>query len=46
VIEGLWPNRAFDDGLGVNALTSAEPGWPNGGAVFHDTAVWIKRSLD
>lgn len=41
VIEGLWPNRAFDTGLGINALTSAEPGWPNGGAVFHDTAVWI-----
>jgi hypothetical protein len=27
----------------LNALTSAEPGWPNGGAVFHDTAVWIRR---
>ena len=24
-------------------LTSAEPGYPNGGAVFHDTAVWIRR---
>jgi hypothetical protein len=23
--------------------TSAEPGYPNGGAVFHDTAVWIRR---
>ena len=44
IIEGLWPNRAFDDGLGINALTSAEPGWPNGGAVFHDTAVWIRAS--
>jgi len=28
--------------LGINVLTSAEPGKPNGGAVFHDTAVWIK----
>jgi hypothetical protein len=44
IIEGLWPNRAFDDGLGINVLTSAEPGWPNGGAVFHDTAVWIRAS--
>jgi len=25
-------------------LTSAEPGWPNGGAVFHDTAVWVKAA--
>ena len=28
--------------LGINVLTSAEPGKPNGGAVFHDTAVWIR----
>ncbi len=42
VVEGLWPNRSFVNGLGINALTSAEPGWPNGGAVFHDTAVWVR----
>lgn len=30
------------NGLGINTLTSAEPGCPNGGAVFHDTAVWIR----
>ena len=24
-------------------MTSADPGWPNGGAVFHDTAVWCIR---
>ena len=30
--------------IGINSLTSAEPGWPNGGAVFHDTAVWIRRA--
>ena len=42
-----WRQLAeIDDGLGINALTSAEPGWPNGGAVFHDTAVWIKRATD
>ena len=41
VIESIWPNSAFEGGLGVNALISAEPGLPNGGAVFHDTAVWI-----
>jgi len=43
VVESVWPNRYFVNGLGINALTSAEPGYPNGGAVFHDTAVWIRR---
>jgi anaerobic selenocysteine-containing dehydrogenase len=42
VVEGIWPNRYFENGLGINSLTSADPGWPNGGAVFHDTAVWIR----
>src|SRR5262245_25380145 len=42
VVEGIWPNRDFDNGLGINALTSDEPGYPIGGAVFHDTAVWIR----
>jgi hypothetical protein len=37
------PNKHFVNRLGINALTSAEPGYPNGGAVFHDTAVWIRR---
>jgi anaerobic selenocysteine-containing dehydrogenase len=43
VVEGIWPNRNFANGLGINALTSAEPGYPNGGAVFHDTAVWLRK---
>ena len=43
MVEGIWPNRNFETGMGINALTSAEPGYPNGGAVFHDTAVWIRR---
>ena len=41
VVEGIWPNRDFTGGVGINVLTSAEPGYPRGGAVFHDTAVWI-----
>ena len=32
-----------DVSLGINTLTSAEPGKPNGGAVFHDTAVWVRK---
>jgi len=43
VVEGIWPNRNFETGIGINSVTSADPGWPNGGAVFHDTAVWIRK---
>lgn len=42
IIESVWPNHCFIDGLGVNALTSADPGLPAGGAVFHDTSVWVR----
>ena len=42
VMESIWPNHAFIEGIGINALTSADPGPPNGGAVFHDTAVWMR----
>jgi anaerobic selenocysteine-containing dehydrogenase len=43
ICESIWPSEAFPDGLGINALVSADPGAPNGGAVFHDTAVWIEK---
>jgi anaerobic selenocysteine-containing dehydrogenase len=43
VVESVWPNAAFEEGIGINALISAEPGAPNGGAVFHDTAVSISK---
>jgi anaerobic selenocysteine-containing dehydrogenase len=42
VVESVWPNRAFQEGVGINALVSAERGLPNGGAVYHDTAVWLR----
>ena len=42
VVEGIWPNHAFEEGIGINLLTSADPGPPSGGAVFHDTAVWLR----
>ncbi len=42
VVEGIWPNGAFAEGRGINTLTSADPGLPKGGAVFHDTAVWLR----
>ncbi len=42
VVEGIWPNHAYAEGIGINVLTSADPGLPNGGAVYHDTAVWVR----
>ena len=42
VVEGIWPNKAFVEGLGINALIGADPAPPAGGAVFHDTAVWLR----
>ena len=46
VAESIWPNAAFVGGNGINTLTSDEPGLPNGGAVFHDTAVWIRKATE
>lgn len=42
VVESIWPNADFEEGIGINALVSADPGPPLGGAVFHDTAVWLR----
>lgn len=43
VVESIWPNDAFVEGIGINVLISADPGLPRGGAVFHDTAVWVRK---
>ena len=42
VSESVWPSEHFENGIGINALTSDDPGPPAGGAVFHDTAVWLR----
>lgn len=44
IVESIWPNAAFETGVGINVLTSAEPGSPVGGAVYHDTAVWVRAA--
>nr|WP_211112072.1 molybdopterin oxidoreductase family protein [Azospirillum soli] len=44
IVEGIWPNTAFVEGLGINTLTSPEPVPPAGGAAFHDTAVWLRAA--
>jgi hypothetical protein len=41
-VESIWPNADFNGGMGINALTSEDPAPPHGGAVFHDTAVWMR----
>lgn len=46
VVESQWPNDAFIEGVGINALTSAEPGLPGAGVVYHDTAIWVRRVAD
>ncbi len=42
VVETIWPNAAYIEGVGINALTASDPVPPAGGAPFHDTAVWVK----
>ena len=42
VVESVWPASAFEDGQGINVLTSADRVAPAGGAPFHDTSVWVK----
>jgi anaerobic selenocysteine-containing dehydrogenase len=42
ISESIWPSEAFEGGIGINALTSDDPGPPWGGAVFDDIAVWLR----
>jgi anaerobic selenocysteine-containing dehydrogenase len=42
IVESVWPSECYEGGIGINALTSDDPGPPWGGAVFHDTAVWMR----
>ena len=44
IVESVWPGGDFNGGIGINALISAEPAAPNDGAVFHDTAVWVRAA--
>jgi anaerobic selenocysteine-containing dehydrogenase len=42
IVEGNWPGDAYPERIGINTLIGADPVPPNGGAAFHDTAVWMK----
>ncbi|MDD9878460.1 MAG: molybdopterin oxidoreductase family protein [Magnetovibrio sp.] len=44
VVEGIWPSEYFEEGIGINALISADRPPPAGGGAFHDTAVWVEAA--
>jgi anaerobic selenocysteine-containing dehydrogenase len=44
VVEGLFPNAAFECGIGINVLIGDDPAPPSGGGVFHDAAVWLRKA--
>jgi anaerobic selenocysteine-containing dehydrogenase len=44
IAEGIWPNGKHRGHAGINTLTSAQAAAPFGGAVFHDTHVWIEAA--
>ncbi|SJZ30546.1 Anaerobic selenocysteine-containing dehydrogenase [Enhydrobacter aerosaccus] len=46
IVEGNWPSNAFLDGVGVNVLIGSDAVPPNGGAAFHDTAVWVRSAQE
>jgi anaerobic selenocysteine-containing dehydrogenase len=46
VVESIWPNRYWQEGIGINLLLTADPAPPSGGAAIHDTAVWLEPASD
>ncbi|MCG8693634.1 MAG: molybdopterin oxidoreductase family protein [Minwuiales bacterium] len=44
IVESIWPNHAFEEGIGINALTGADPAAPVGGACYHDSRIWVKAA--
>jgi anaerobic selenocysteine-containing dehydrogenase len=42
VVEGIWQADAFEEKRCINTLIGGDPVPPNGGAAFHDTAVWLR----
>ncbi len=43
ISEGIWPSKFFIEKMGINVLVGSDAAKPNGGAAFHDTAVWIRK---
>ncbi len=42
VVEGIWPDEAFAERRCINHLIGDDAVPPNGGAAFHDIAVWMR----
>ena len=45
IAELIWPNKAYEDGKGINTLTGADAIAPYGGAAFHDNRVWVRKAV-
>ena len=39
IVESIWPNQAFEGGIGINALTGSDAAPPVEGCAFHDNRV-------
>jgi len=46
IVESVPPNDDFENGEGINTLTSAQRIAPFGGAAFHDNHVWVRGLPD
>jgi anaerobic selenocysteine-containing dehydrogenase len=44
IAEGIHPNKAHRNGVGINTLIGSDPVRPFGGVAFHDASVWIRKS--
>jgi anaerobic selenocysteine-containing dehydrogenase len=44
IVESIPPNDDFENGEGLNTLTSSTRIAPFGGAAFHDNHVWVKAA--
>ncbi len=44
IAESIWPNKAYEDGRGINTLTGADAIAPYGGAAFHDNRVGVRKA--
>ncbi len=44
IVEGVFPNAAFETGMGINVLIGDDAAPPAGGGAFHDCAVWLERA--
>ncbi len=42
IVESIWPNQAFEGGIGINALVGSDAAAPAGGCAFHDSHVRIE----